>query len=165
MSKGMNKGALSCAFAFAALLALGAVGCAPQQQAVEVDTAPGNDTAVEGEYTPYDPNVEAAATSGAAIEGSEEEQLQQERIAGGAAGAVQSKNLEPLTGVTDYSEGEYVPVYGIEGEAAEVVHGDANGTMCATCHGEEPQGGATPMPQGHVGQNLADDDCVTCHEI
>lgn len=165
MSMQTNKGILGCAFVFSTLLALGAAGCAPQQQAVEADGAPTNDMAVKGEYTPYDPSVEAAATSGAAIEGSEEEQLQQERIAGGAAGAVQSKNLEPLTGVTDYSEGEYVPVYGIEGEAAEVVHGDANGTMCTTCHGEEPQGSATPMPQSHIGQNLADEDCTTCHEI
>ena len=165
MSKGTNKGALGCAVALAGLLALGAAGCAPRQQAVEATGAPTNDAAVKGEYTPYDPSVEAAATSGAAIEGSEEEQLQQERIAGGAAGAVQSQNLEPLTGVIDYSEGEYVPVYGIEEGAAEVVHGDANGTMCTTCHGEEPQGAATSMPQGHVGQNLTDDDCVTCHEI
>lgn len=165
MNKRTNKGALMCAVAFAGLLALGAIGCAPQQQVVEATGAPTNDTAVKGEYTPYDPTVEAADASGKAIEGSEEEQLQQERIAGGAVGGVQSQNLEPLAGVTDYSEGEYVPVYGIEGEAAEVVHGDANGTMCTTCHSEEPTGGATPVPQNHVGQNLADDDCITCHEI
>lgn len=165
MSKRMNKGAVSCAVAFTALLALGAVGCAPQQQVVEPDGAPTNDTAAIGEYTPYDPEAEAAATGGTAIEGSEEEQLQQERIAGGAVGGVQSKNLEPLTGVTDYSEGEYVPVYGIEGEAAEVVHGDANGTMCTTCHTEDGQGAGTALPQNHIGQNLTDDDCVTCHEI
>lgn len=165
MNKRTNKGALTCAVAFAGLLALGAIGCAPQQQVVEATGAPTNDTAVKGEYTPYDPTVEAADASGKAIEGSEEEQLQQERIAGGAVGGVQSQNLEPLAGVTDYSEGEYVPVYGIEGEAVEVVHGDANGTACGSCHGEEPQGGATPVPQNHVGQNLADDDCITCHEI
>lgn len=165
MSKRTNNGVLSCAVAFAALLALGAAGCAPQQQAVEADGAPTNDTVVKGEYTPYDPSVETAFSGGDQIEGSEEEQLQQERSAGGAVGEVKSQNLEPLTGVTDYSEGEYVPVYGIEGEAAEVVHGDANGTMCTTCHGEEPQGSATPMPRSHIGQNLADDDCTTCHEI
>ena len=47
------------------------------------------------------------------IEGNEEEELQQERIAGGAAGEAHSK-VEELHGITDYSEGEYVPKYGID---------------------------------------------------
>ncbi len=154
--------ALACATALTALC----LGCAPQAPEPEVsDGLNSNDMAVRGEYTPYDPSADAAVTGGAGIEGSEEEQLQQERIAGGAAGAVQSKNLEPLEGVTDYSEGDYVPMYGIDGEAAEVVHGDANGTACTTCHIEDGSGAGTAMPQGHIGQNLADEDCVTCHEV
>ena len=72
-----------------------------------------NDTAVRGEYTPYEPKEDAEAFSGTAIEGNEEEELQQERIAGGAVGVARSV-LEALHGVTDYSEGEYVPVYGID---------------------------------------------------
>ena len=71
-----------------------------------------NDTAVRGEYTPFEPKEDAETFSGTAIEGNEEEELQQERIAGGAVGEARSV-LEPLHGVTDYSEGEYVPVYGI----------------------------------------------------
>ena len=72
-----------------------------------------NDTAVRGEYTPYEPKEDSEAFSGTAIEGNEEEELQQERIAGGAVGEARSV-LDPLHGVTDYSEGEYVPVYGID---------------------------------------------------
>ena len=72
-----------------------------------------NDTAVRGEYTPFEPKEDAETFSGTAIEGNEEEELQQERIAGGAVGEARSV-LEPLHGVTDYSEGEYVPVYGID---------------------------------------------------
>ena len=72
-----------------------------------------NDTAVRGEYTPFEPIEDADTFSGTAIEGNEEEELQQERIAGGAVGEAKSQ-LEPLHGITDYSEGEYVPVYGID---------------------------------------------------
>ena len=72
-----------------------------------------NDTAVRGEYTPYEPQEDAETFSGTAIEGNEEEELQQERIAGGAVGEARSV-LDPLHGVTDYSEGDYVPVYGID---------------------------------------------------
>lgn len=162
MSKKVGLGALACAMAFAGLVA----GCAPQTSGSSAATgAATNDTAVKGEYVPYDPNVTAENTSGRAIEGSEEEQLQQERIAGGAVGAVQSQNLEPLEGVTGYSAGDYVPVYGIDGDAAEVVHGSANGDMCTTCHGEDASGAGTAMPQSHIGQNLTDNDCVTCHEV
>ena len=72
-----------------------------------------NDTAERGEYTAFAPKEDADTFSGIAIEGNEEEELQQERIAGGAVGEATSV-LEPLHGVTDYSEGEYVPVYGID---------------------------------------------------
>ena len=72
-----------------------------------------NDTAVRGEYTPFEPMEDADTFSGTAIEGNEEEELQQERIAGGAVGEAKSQ-LEELHGITDYSEGDYVPVYGID---------------------------------------------------
>lgn len=165
MSKKMMRRACAalCVMGIAAL-----AGCAPQSAAPAEESAYGptaNDVVVESqEYDTYDPAAEAEITGGTAIEGSEEEQLQQERIAGGAVGAVNSKNLEPVEGVVDGTPNAYVPSFGAE-EAAEVVHGDASGTMCTTCHSEDLQGGATPMPQSHIGQNLADDDCVTCHEI
>ena len=72
-----------------------------------------NDTAVRGQYVPFEPKDDVDTFSGTAIEGNEEEELQQERIAGGAVGEATSV-LEPLHGITDYSEGEYVPVYGID---------------------------------------------------
>ena len=142
-----RKGAVGLAVCAVALTGLVA-GCAPQaQEAAPSDGLASNDMVVRGEYTPYDPSVEAEVTGGAGIEGSEEEQLQQERIAGGAAGAVVSQNLEPLEGVTDYSEGEYVPVYGI---ACDIPDGSGSGTQ---------------VPRSHADQNLADEECLTCHEI
>ena len=72
-----------------------------------------NDTAVRGAYTPFEPKDDADTFSGIAIEGNEEEELQQERIAGGAVGEATSI-LEPLHGITDHSEGDYVPMYGID---------------------------------------------------
>ena len=137
-------GALVCS----ATLAASCLGCAPAAtERAPTDGLASNDMVVKGEYTPYDPAAEAEVTAGAAIEGSEEEQLQQERIAGGAAGGVVSENLEPLEGITDYSEGEYVPVYGI------------------ACHTADGQGAGTQVHQSHADQNLADEDCLTCHEL
>lgn len=164
--KRMTRKGLTTAVLCASMLALGGAGCAPQAQEVAPsDGVASNDMVVRGEYTPYDPSVEAEATSGSAIEGSEEEQLQQERIAGGAAGAVQSKNLEPLEGITDYSAGEYVPTYGIACDIPEVVHGEANGTACTTCHTADGSAAGTNVPQSHADQNLTDGDCTTCHEL
>lgn len=164
--KGMTRKGLTAAVLCASALALGVVGCAPQaQEAAPSDGLASNDMVVRGEYTPYDPSVEAEATSGTAIEGSEEEQLQQERIAGGAVGAVQSQNLEPLEGITDYSEGEYVPAYGIACDIPPVVHGDTKGTACTTCHTSDGSGAGTQIPASHVGQNLTDEECLTCHDM
>lgn len=147
-------------------VAAACVGCAPQAEApAPSDGLNSNDMVVKGEYTPYDPAAEAEVTAGAAIEGSEEEQLQQERIAGGAAGGVVSQNLEPLVGITDYSEGEYIPAYGIACDIPEVVHGETKGTTCTSCHGEGSSGAGTEVPQSHIGQNLTDEDCLTCHEL
>ncbi len=75
-----------------------------------------NDTVELGTLAVFEPSDDMEANSGVAIAGSDEEQLQQERIAGGAVGEVVSQNLEPLHGITDYSEGEYVAVYGVTGE-------------------------------------------------
>lgn len=79
--------------------------------AKEAGTVPyvDNDTVVLGTYDAYEPKEEAAGHGGEVME---EDELQQERIAGGAVGEVVSQNLEPLTGIVDYSEGDYVPVYG-----------------------------------------------------
>ena len=121
------------AAALAAALALVAAlgGCAPQtaSETGSGDAPASNDTAAKGEYTPYDPAVEAEHVSGKAIEGSEEEELQQERIAGGAVGAVTSQNLEPLEGIVNGSEGDYVAAYGINGQPPAQGHGD-NGADC-----------------------------------
>ncbi len=96
--------------AFLFVIAMAMVGCSPQET---TDSAPeSNDTVARGEYTPFDPNAEIEVTDGKAIEGSEEEELQQERIAGGAVGEVVSENLEPLTGVIDNDGEEYEPKYG-----------------------------------------------------
>lgn len=108
---------------FTAILSLGLLtaftACAPQENkesdpAASSEIAVDNDSAVRGELDTYDPTVEAENVSGKQIEGSEEEELQQERIAGGSVGDVQSQNLEPLEGITDYSEGEYENTYGDE---------------------------------------------------
>ncbi|MEC4175503.1 hypothetical protein VJ918_00885 [Adlercreutzia sp. R21] len=163
--KGMKRKGLA-AILCASALTLGLAGCAPETQEVAPsDGLASNDMVVRGEYTPYDPSVDAAAASGKAIEGSEEEQLQQERIAGGAVGAVQSTNLEPLEGITDYSAGEYVPVYGIACDIPEVVHGDTKGTACTTCHTPDGSGVGIQMPASHVDQNLTDGECLTCHDM
>lgn len=155
--------ACACAFSLAA--------CAPQDRSdSENGTAQGallnpNQIAIEStDYAAFDPNAQAENTSGTAIEGSDEEELQQERIAGGAVGKVTSTNIEPLNGIVDGSPYEYVPMYGTETGAKEVAHGSANGTECLTCH-ESGNGSATPMPRGHMQQNLESSECVLCHSI
>lgn len=77
----------------------------------EMGTVPyvDNDTVVLGTYDAYEPKEEAIGHGGEVME---EDELQQERIAGGAVGEVVSQNLEPLNGIVDYSEGDYVPMYG-----------------------------------------------------
>lgn len=82
----------------------------------EISVSVNNDTVELGTLAVFEPSDNLDVNSGVAIAGSGEEQLQQERIAGGAVGAVVSENLEPLHGITDYSEGEYVAVYGVEAE-------------------------------------------------
>ena len=158
--------ALTTAALCAVVLALGTAGCAPQDADLPVtDGINSNDMVVRGEYTPFDPSVESGDSSGKAIEGSEEEELQQERIAGGAVGAVQSQNLEPLEGITDYSEGDYVPVYGIVNDIPVVVHGDSKGTTCTSCHTADGSGAGTQVPHSHADQNLTDEECLTCHDM
>ena len=153
------------AAALAAALALVAAlgGCAPQtaSETGSGDAPASNDTAAKGEYTPYDPAVEAEHVSGKAIEGSEEEELQQERIAGGAVGAVTSQNLEPLEGIVNGSEGDYVAAYGINGQPPAQGHGD-NGADCLSCH--KPGGAGAQQPPSHLKSNLASEDCATCHQ-
>ena len=163
-----TKARLGATAALTAVLALGVVGCAPNagtttegeggQDATEVVT---NDTASKGEYTAYDPALEAEHDSGSEIAGSEEEKLQQERIAGGAGGAVVSENLEPLEGITDSPEGEYVPTYGIELQAPAVC---GNGADCLTCHENADTEMAQPQqPNNHVTAKLTEGDCASCH--
>ena len=157
---------------FAAALGFALCGCTPSQNAssgastsspdaaMNSAAATSQDTVSIGEYDAYDPSAEAENTSGTSIEGSEEEQLQQERIAGGAVGGVVSKNLEPLEGITDYSEGDYVPTYGANAEPPVIGHGD-NGSECLGCH---DGGEGASMPASHIGQQLTNDECVVCHQ-
>jgi len=92
---------------------------ADQEEALKQDSVPisvNNDTVELGTLAVFIPSENMEANSGIAIAGSDEEQLQQERIAGGAVGSVVSENLEPLKGITDYTEGEYVLVYGVDAD-------------------------------------------------
>lgn len=149
---------------FLATVALTAAlaGCAPRSgaSAEDGDFSTSDDTAVMGEYAPYDPAAEAEHVNGKAIEGSEEEELQQERIAGGAVGAVTSSNLEPLEGIVDCSEGEYEPVYGMGLQAPEMPH-ESEGRACLSCHeGEES---TVSVPKSHIDSGVGDEECLSCH--
>ena len=97
MVAGTKKKALVVGGALVAAALVGAcawyVGTATGVTSADAEGAPAlgntldnNDTAEKGELTVYDPAAEAAASGGVAIEGSDEEKLQQERIAGGAVG-------------------------------------------------------------------------------
>lgn len=124
------------------------------------NTLGGNDTAVIGTYEAFNPEVEAAETSGTAIEGSEEEQLQQERIAGGAVGAVVSQNLPDVEGVVDGDGLAYTPSYGIDFQAPAIDH-EVTSTDCTSCHGMADS--VVPLPKNHLDAGLTNDDCTTCH--
>ena len=162
------SGAAVCAMS-AGLLA----GCAPQTETQEAsgDVFATEAYAYEGEYTAYNPEAEAEVTGGAAIEGSEEEQLQQERIAGGAVGAVVSKNLEPLPedSITEGDPGEYSGDLGMYGQPPARHEFD---TGCLSCHDpsqrtsdEATLEGTTVknMPSSHLHSNLTEEDCLSCH--
>lgn len=164
--------AMACVVALTCMLALCLAACAPsstkdfQAGGSSASGAANNPnyTATEStEFDVFDPNAEAENTSGTAIEGSDEEELQQERIAGGAVGAVTSTNLEPLNGVVDGSADAYVPIYGLDTEAKASPHGSSNGTDCLSCHEEGK--GMTKIPATHRNQNLTSEDCTLCHSI
>lgn len=157
-----TKGRLLISAFAVALLALVLTGCQPATKGEDTtgSAKPTNDSVVQGTLDAYDPSKEADTTSGKAIEGSEEEELQQERIAGGSVGAVTSKNLEPLTGITDGSEGEYVNSYGMNDQVPEMGHGD-NGSDCLSCH--KAEGAGAQQPKSHIDSKLANEDCTSCH--
>lgn len=161
--KAIPKPVLAVCAALMLAMALALCACAPSggEKADEAAAPASNDSAEKGEYTPYDPEVEAEHTGGKAIEGSEEEELQQERIAGGAVGEVQSQNLEPLEGITDGTDRDYVPAYGINGQPPVQGHGD-NGSDCLSCH--KDGGAGAQQPPSHASSNLANEDCASCHK-
>lgn len=137
-------GVLACA-----LLAFVLTACQPGQEntgdASGSAVSPvGDNSVVRGEYDAFDPEVNAAETGGEAIEGSEEDELQQERIAGGATGAVVSQNLEPLTGITDPSDGDYIASFGSYMQAP-------------------PMNMSDPQPLSHLRAQLSADECADCH--
>lgn len=120
------------------------------------NTLGNNDTAEKGELAVYDPQVEAAASGGEQIEGSEEEKLQQERIAGGAVGAVVSQELEPLEGVVDGTPGDYVATYGMDFQAPDLPQAIIDAVEGGSLEG---------LPENHLTANLTIDDCASCHAI
>ncbi len=168
MEAGIKKKAFVAAGAVAAVALAGVcawyaglVGTAPATADAEGAAALGNtlgnnDTAEKGELAVYDPTVEAVASGGESIEGSEEEKLQQERIAGGAVGAVVSTNLEALEGVVDGLPGEYVATYGMDFQAPDLPQAimDAIGS-----------GSLEGLPENHLTANLGPNDCASCHTI
>ncbi|WP_139653200.1 hypothetical protein [Raoultibacter phocaeensis] len=159
LNKALPVGLAALALACTLMLA----ACAPSggEQTAEPSQPESNDSAQKGDYTPYDPEAEAEITAGKAIEGSEEEELQQERIAGGAVGGVTSENLEPIEGITDYTDREYVPAYGINGQPPVMGHGD-NGADCLSCH--KDGGAGAQQPPSHATADLENEECASCHK-
>ena len=120
------------------------------------NTLDNNDTAEKGELTVYDPQVEVGESGGKSIEGSDEEKLQQERIAGGAVGEVVSQNLEPLEGVVDGIPGDYVMTYGMDFQAPDLPQAILDAVE---------QGSLEGLPENHLTANLTPEDCTSCHTI
>lgn len=147
MKKALHtRGALvgACVVIAATLFSL--IGCQPQQRAEDeaVLSPVGHNAVTMGEFETFDPEVEAAETGGEAIRGSEEDELQQERIAGGATGNVVSQNLAPLEGITDPSPGEYNLVFGMNFQAPPIDMADQ-------------------QPLSHLKARLSVDECASCH--
>ena len=144
------------------ILAAAMVACQPHttQGQSEVSLITGDNQISRGDYVPYDPEAHAAETGGAAIAGSEEDELQQERIAGGAVGAIVSVNLPILSGITDHSPGTYSLSYGMYLQAPFQGHTD-NGSDCQICHREGGAGAA--QPKSHLSSALTNEDCASCH--
>ncbi|MCL1799092.1 MAG: cytochrome c3 family protein [Eggerthellaceae bacterium] len=143
------------------LLALAACQPGPGNTAGESIVSPlGGDTAVKGDYDQFNPEVDAAETGGEEIKGSEEDELQQERIAGGSVGGVVSKNLEPLYGITETPGDEFRLAFGMNLQAPPMGH-TGNGPDCMSCHRDGGSGAV--QPRSHVDAQLTNEDCVTCH--
>ena len=120
------------------------------------NTLGGNDTAEKGELGVYDPSAEADASGGTSIEGSDEEKLQQERIAGGAVGDVVSKNLPELDGIVNEDKSDYVTTYGMELQAPDLPQAIIDAVEGGSLEG---------LPANHLDANLTVDDCASCHTI
>ncbi len=151
------------------LMVLTLAACAQEKNKTSVA---GNDTAVRETLKAFDPVAEAKAEAGKSIAGSEEEKLQQERIAGGAVTEVVSKNLQPLEGITDFSKGATTATYGIDLQAPAVEHN--YGTRCLSCHSVAEAGTEVnlkvkllppQLPPGHASAKLKEADCTTCHKV
>lgn len=157
----MKMKVIASATALSLVCVAGLAGCQPKTVESEGDQV----SAYEGGYDTYDPAADTSASGGSAIEGSEEEQLQQERIAGGAVGKVVSKNLDKLEGIVD-GDGTGTDDFGMNSQPPARHGFDDN---CTNCHDPEktdaPEGTKVhPMPTSHQGIGLTDDDCRSCHE-
>ena len=161
------RAAVACCAIAGMFAAVALAGCSPQKaEDAASDQYATSANAYAGSYDKYNPETTAEVTGGTAIEGSEEENLQQERIAGGAVGAVVSKNLEPLSGITDSSEGEFSGDLGLYGQPPARHEFDSG---CLGCHDprtvDVPEGTEfKSMPESHVDSNLTEDDCLSCHK-
>lgn len=171
MSDFINPKARSIVMCIALVLMVLSLAACESNKSKSVSTASvGNDSAVKGTFKAFNPAHDVEIASGKAIEGSEEEKLQQERIAGGAVGAPVSHNLEPLGGITDYSKGGYVNMFGIDSQPPAVEHN--YGTNCVTCHniGDDTEKDLAvtqlppQLPSGHAESNLKNKDCASCHK-
>lgn len=129
-----------------------------------------NDSAMKGTLKAFNPEELEDIKSGDAMGGSEEQQLQQERIAGGAVGGISSENITPLEGITDIPDGITTIVYGFHAEPPALDHD--YGMQCLSCHKIEEAGSRVNLdvkvlpPQllpGHVSSNLGEADCLVCH--
>lgn len=161
--KALVAGGALAAVAIAGACAWGALGAGWGAADAQAEGTPAlgntlgnNDTAEKGELTVYDPEAEAAASGGVAIEGSDEEKLQQERIAGGAVGGVVSQNLEPLEGVVDGRSGEYVMTYGMDFQAPDLPQAVMDAVEAGSLEG---------LPENHLTANLTPEDCAGCHTV
>jgi hypothetical protein len=157
----VKKGLLTLAVTIMAFALLWAVGCAPTSQASNEQSMGSNDTVVVGDLDRYSPGGASGAETGPAMDIDEEMQLQQDKITGGADGAITSTNIVPLDpGITAYPEADPVGFVGRTGIPATVPHGTTNGTECLSCHST----GEQEIPQSHVLAKITNGQCASCHQ-
>lgn len=121
---------------------------------------------VIGEFeTITEPDMLADGTSGTAFQKGGDEELQQDRVTGGAnTGGVASENLDPLDGdLTGPSEhSNPLPDLLEIGYPSLIPHELDGRDDCASCHAAASS--EKPMPEDHVKANMGSNLCQTCHK-